>query len=186
MATSISAEELIKVGLTHYEGTFSDGQSANNKLDLSYQRLSVHPKLFRRIVLGLCEIADPYKPEFTVGNPDGATGIAGAVALEMDVYCLHLAKTTDKSIDYATSIDEFSASQLKSGVIIEDVINRRSTTERVLRLPNLAEKISAVIGIFDRGLPGEARHIDKPVHALATLPIEPTIPLNSPIWQLAE
>ncbi len=179
--SSVSTQELLQVGLMPFEGTFADGQLANNKLDLSYARLSSRPRLFRRIVKGLCEYAEPYKPEFTIGNPDGATGIAGAVALEMDLHCIHLAKTPDKGIQYATTIDEFSVLQVQRGVLIEDVLNRRSTSQKVLRLPHLADKISAVIGIFDRGMPGEVRSIDKPVHSLVTFPIPPVLHDNSDI-----
>lgn len=177
--SSVSTQELLLAGLMPFEGTFADGQPANNKLDLSYARLSSRPRLFRRIVQELCEYAEPYKPEFTIGNPDGATGIAGAVALEMDLHCIHLVKTHNKGIKYATTIDEFSVSQVQRGVLIEDVLNRRSTSQKVLQLPHLADKISAVISIFDRGMPGEAHFIDKPVESLVKFPIAPELPDNS-------
>lgn len=181
----VSAEELLEVGFMRYEGVFADGQPANNKLDLGYPNLAPHTALFRKIVLGLCEVAEQYKPEFTVGNPDGATGIAGAVALEMDLYCVHLVKRAG-NIEYSMLFDEDAVNQLGSGLIVEDVLNRRSTTKKVLGLPQLAPKISAVIGIFDRGIMGENVELDKKVHALVTQPIEQLLPEDSPLWRYAK
>jgi hypothetical protein len=182
--SAVTAEELLEVGFGPYEGFFTDGQTANNKLDLSYQRLSEHPALFRRVVSGLCELAEPYKPEFTIGNPDGATGLAGAVALEMDIYCLHLAKEPSaNAIRFATTIDKFSMSVLGRGVGIEDVLNRRATTRRVLAMPGMFDKVLAVIGVFDRGMEGEVKEVRKPVHSLIKLPIPAQLEADSTLWK---
>jgi hypothetical protein len=185
--TNVYSEELLDIGFSRYEGTFADGQSANNKLDLSYQRLVEYPHLFRRVIIGLCELAEPYKPEFTIGNPDGATGLAGAVALEMDIHCLHLAKNpVSREISFATSIDKYSLTVLDRGVGVEDILNRRSTTERVLRLPGIFDKVVAIVGVFDRGIEGEVKEISKPVHSLVKQPIPAVLPEESLLWKYTQ
>ena len=175
-------EELLQVGFRRQNTTFAAGKQANNKLELDYETVA-GSKLFNKVVEGLCQLAKPYDPEFIAAVPDGATNFIGPVANRLGTYAVYLKKRP--AIDYAVDLDSHSAACLERGVLLEDVLNSRLTTSRTLQVANLGPKISAVIGIFDRGLPEERVPIDQPVHSLAALPIPAMLPTDSELWQYA-
>jgi hypothetical protein len=180
-------ERLLDVGFGSYEGSFADGQSANNKLELDYAMLSKHPELCNEVVTRLTDLAEIFNPQFIMGVPDGATGFAAAVAarirLQRKIYNPVLTKDgTTQAIDYRGSMDRSLVMALSTGVLIEDVLNRRSTTERVLRISGLAPKITTVIGIFDRSLPEERIDVGKPVYRLAAQEIPAVLTADSELW----
>lgn len=178
-------EQLLEIGFERHNDEFADGQLANNKLELDHQRLSQHLQVYEAVVGRICELAEPYKPEFVIGVPHGATGLAGKVALELgnNVYnpVLKIDKAA-KTMDYATQLDRSIVERLDRGLLVEDVPNRRSSIQRALRVPDLAAKISVVLGVFDRGLPDERKSVDKPVHSIVALEIPAILPSDSELW----
>ena len=171
---------------------FAGDQIANNKFDLGYEQLKKHPALLQEVLDGLCELAescDP-QPEFTVGVPDGATELAGRVALEMGIYCVHLTylDETKERIIYKNEIDENTVECLDSGVIIEDVLNRRTSTSKVLDVPKLEPKVSTVLAILDRAdrnTPDtDVLDINKPIKSLVTVSVPAQLDMQSEIGSL--
>jgi len=181
--------QLMQHGFSRFAGTFADGQAADNKLELDHRSLSQNQNLLTTVVANICELAEPYHPDFVIGVPNGATNLAVAVAKNMrqEVYSPHLAKDdATKLIDYKTEADRDMIAFLGRGILIEDVLNRRRTTRKVLQLAELGPKICAVIGVFDRSVPAERLPVDKPTHALVHQKIPATIGnKNSRFWRYA-
>lgn len=182
-------ERLLDIGLEHYDGFFADDQPANNKLDLGYERVSQHSEVCDEVLYRMYHIARKhrYNPDFIVGVPNGAIGYAARLAAMLEVdYNPHLRKDPNtKKLYYANDIDKDSVSRLQRGILVEDVLNRRSSTRRALRLPGLGPKTTAVIAVFDRGIPEERYAIDKPVHAVVARPIPAELPQIHALWQHA-
>jgi orotate phosphoribosyltransferase len=167
-------QQLLQIGFQRCDPpiTFADGQTANNKLELSYDAVRQHDDVYQRVIVGLFQLARPYKPDFIVGIPNGATEYALQVAIMLDVHQIMLDKDDDtKALSYASTIDYQKVQGLQRGILVEDVINRRSSLERAMRLPDMAAKIVGVIGVFDRGLMAERRSLNVPVQCIATMPI---------------
>ena len=77
-----------------YEGNFATGAAANNKLDL--EQLVVGSATYNAIVRGIGKTAIRYEPDFCVGVPDGATGLAMHVAHRMGIDWYPLQKSDEK------------------------------------------------------------------------------------------
>ncbi|HTB48631.1 MAG TPA: hypothetical protein VK712_00960 [Verrucomicrobiae bacterium] len=179
--------QLLEIGFGPYNGQFTDNQPANNKLNLDYENLNQeqHAELHDEVVSRLCGLAEMFEPEFVIGVPNGAIGLAQAVAVHYSgfVYNPFLKKDeSSKTVGYATPLDQEVAEELSCGVLIEDVLNRRSTTQRVLRIPGLAPKIVAVIGIFDRSVPSERKPVGRPVRSLVSMEIPAIIDEEHELW----
>lgn len=178
--------QLLRVGFRRYDGTFAGGQKANNKTELDYDTLARHPRLLDRVVELMCEEAESYNPDFFVGVPDGATNLAGRVAREYGAYHVSLRRVSKEEMGYKTEIDRSSIAHLGDGVLIEDVLNQLTNTRRALMVEGLDPKILAVIGILNRGMPGEQQPISKPIHSLVTRSIPAILPPSDELWALAK
>jgi len=170
-------EQLLAIGFGRYNGPHASGEQANNKLELGYPTLAKYPEVLERVVAGICDYAEPYEPEFVVGVPHGATGLAAKVASQMDLYYIQLDKS-EGEITYAQQTDGDNMQFLSQGIMVEDVLNRLTNTARALRLRAMAPKIAAVIGVFDRGMLGRREPIEQPIHSLVSLPIGAQLPTD--------
>ena len=126
-------DRLLAVGFGSYDGHFADGQLANNKLDLDYAHVAQDPELLDEVADGLYALAKPFRPQFVIGVPNGATGFAQAVAARFriwsDVRQPVLTKNqVAKTMDYRSGRDESIVAGLSRGILIEDVLNRRAST----------------------------------------------------------
>ena len=182
---------LLEVGFTWQpEKTidFAGGAKANNKLKLgSEEVLQANPVLHDWIVADLTKLALPYEPDFVVGVPEGASGYANAVSgrlsreLDKDIYSVKLTKLPDRTVVFANEVEENTASMLTRGILIEDVINTRSSTKKALDLGSFATQVVAVAAIFDRGIEGKKHDVGRPVLSLVDRPIDPEMDYDDPI-----
>ncbi len=189
MATELG-EQLLQIGFRDFEGEFADGQEANNRVELDSAVLAQHPLIRDVVVSGLADLAEQYRPsfnqpQFIVGVPDGATDLAGWVAYELstkydrEIYVAQLEKTED-GFFFKTPVDEDTVNKCTSGLIVEDTLNRRSSTRKVLWLPGMHGKILAVLAELDRGVEGDYEELDIPVHPLAKIAIPAMLEPDSP------
>lgn len=180
-------DQLLEAGFRRYDGVFAGGQQANNKTELDYETLLRHPQLLNQVVELICEKAEPYKPDFFAGVPDGATGLAERVAQETGAYFVRLKRPSKTEMSYATTADRDRVGCLQGGILLEDVLNRRTNTKRALDIEGLGPKILAVIGILDRSIPEpeDRKTIGKPVHSLVRRPIAPILPDDDELWRFA-
>lgn len=182
-------EGLLREGFQRWDGRHAGGRPANNKLMLDYDSLhDSNLALFRRVIAGLCKLTEAYNPEFVTGVPNGATGYATRVAAELGIQTVTLKKRTfnnEKQLSYASDLDEYTAAELARGVILEDVINSRSSAKVVQEFDGLAPKMVAVVAIFDRGIPSERMDLGIPVSSMASEPIPANLK-RSELWQFAK
>lgn len=186
----VTPEELLAVGLRRCDPpvAFSGGQKANNKAELDHANLRQHPLLLGRVVSQLCDLVQPYEPEFISAVPDGATGYIDLVAIELsrredrDVFGVYLKKCKDRdeTFQYASEIDVNTIQRLGRGALLEDAINRRTNTRKALQVVGMRSKIVMVAAILDRGISGEYDEVDVPVKHIAKRPIKAILPKHSP------
>lgn len=184
-------EELLSLGFSRWEGNFANGEPANNKLSLDHDMLKQDPKLYTMVVRRMCELAEPYRPSFFIGVPQGATGIAKAVAQEYGAHLL--SPTPEIKKDYATKTMSYANTQSSrivrcsgNGVLVEDVFRTGSSTEKALALPYMAGKIIAGVCVFDRRISGNCLDLPIEVHSVAQEPIPTMLKEESELWQYSE
>jgi hypothetical protein len=176
-------DRLLSVCLERHEGRFASGQKANNKLDL--EKLANDPELEQFVVESLAGRVLEHAPEFVVGIPDGATQLAGKVAVNSGLYLAHLKKNDQdpNKFEFASWADEEAICEpLNRGVLIEDVFNRFTNTRRALAIPLLAKRIVAVEAIWDRGLPAYREQLDIPCGSIISEHIPDQLPDDSDLW----
>jgi orotate phosphoribosyltransferase len=171
-----------------YEGRFSNGERANNKLDLDLLNRR-DPDLFTDCIIGLGKISLKHEADFVVGVPDGATMLAKGVSVSYHLRHVELFKYGDsKEVEIRFDEDEMSLERehINRGLVIEDVTRTFSNIRKVLELPELEGKIVAAAAVFDRGDTTLRNRLPVPFEALAQLYIPPMLPPGSTLWQYAD
>jgi hypothetical protein len=176
-------DRLLAHGLRHFEGTLASGEEGNIKLEADYKTLAQNPQLLEDVVEVICEEADPYKPDFFVGVPDGATDLAQRVAREYGKFCVNLRRASREAMDYATGIDRDALLYLEDGVLVEDVLRRGTNTERAISVNGLRRKLKAEVVVFNRGDLAQPRGLALPVRSVVHRPIPAIVSEDNPIWQ---
>jgi orotate phosphoribosyltransferase len=176
-------EEILRASFLRFDTTFADGQSANNKFDADAIRNS--SGLRTRVADAVAYLVLEYMPDMIVAVPNGANWLGIDIAWRLGTANLLLKKDENNGrIDYLPDGQEALESARKV-VIIEDVINRRSTTSKVLALSGMRDRAVAVCAIFDRGVEGEIQNISVPVNAVYALAIPGMLESNSLLWDFA-
>lgn len=180
---AIIRKKLLEQYFHLYEGepiTLSAGDKANNKLDL--EPMSQDASMRELVIPALGGMVMKHNPDFVVGVPNGATWLAGAVAVETGCNVANLVKDGDGSIDYEDSyIDrEVVSASLRGGVLIEDVTRTLKNVRRALEVPDLSAKITAVVTVWDRN-PYSMRRLmpAQPLEALISEHIPEILPDNA-------
>jgi len=175
---------LLTAGFERYSGKFKGNQYANNKVILDFEKVHKNKQLYPRVLGGLCRLVAQHNPDFVVGVPDGATGYADAVARNLRIDVIHLAKDKQHHrMEFATEDDRVLADLLQRGVLIEDVPNRRTSLKEAVDL--LGAKVIRAVGIFDRGVPGELIDIGIGVDSLVHEPIPAELSQRHELWHFA-
>ncbi len=179
---------LLEIGFSHASDNLSSNAPINNKLELDFATVSQYPDVLKKVTERLCEIVEPYQPEFVMGVPDGATGYAARVAWELDIYNPHLDRRGDREIAFATDIDSDSVRRLSRGALIAAVIDKFTDVNQVLRLDGMPETINIVAGVFDRGKAAWRQESSPsiPHHSAVSKPIPPQLGSRSRLWKYAK
>lgn len=163
-----------------YNGTYASGVAANNKLDL--EALGYYLELEALAVNGLTELVRPYKPDLIVPVPDGANRLGRQIAMALGIDAMILRKdSVTKEITMKPGAEQIFAAA-KRIVVVEDVLNQRTTTSRVLALPWIGERTQAVVGVWDRGDPAARPTLAVPVQSLVEEFIPAELPQDSEYW----
>lgn len=176
-------EQLLAACLQPFEGTFKNGERANNKL--IFDKLSSdNPELYERVVKQLSNFALQAEADFVVPVPDGARQLARDVAAQSDSTFIDLIKDTDQDImDFASDDDRQRCLNQMRGVIVEDVFNRFTNTRKVLDIPIIAERAVLAAAIFDRGHPYTRNELFIDHRAIATQYIPALLTPEHPAWE---
>lgn len=88
---------------------------------------------------------------------------------------------------FEREIDRITCSHLERGMLLEDVINTRASTNRVFAIPELAERLVAIEAIWDRGRQPEDHAHNPPVPTGAVIAeyISPILQDESELWEYA-
>jgi adenine/guanine phosphoribosyltransferase-like PRPP-binding protein len=172
--------ELIATCLVQEDYRQANGAQSNNKFIV--ERMQTNPELMRRVVSELGWLATSLQPDLLLPAPDGANWLAEAISLETGIDFGLLHKSDDGTIEPLPDTRE-KLESADAVVIIEDVLNRLTTTKKVLSMPDTAGKVSAVIGVFDRG-PTDRDPLSIPVQALLRLPVPDQLPTDDKLWRL--
>jgi hypothetical protein len=172
--------ELIATCLVQEDYVQANGAQSNNKFVV--ERLQTKPELSRRVVGELGRLVTSFRPDLLLPVPDGANWLAEAVSLETEIDYGLLHKSDDGSIEALPDTREKLASA-GTVVVIEDVLNRLTTTNKVLEIPGTADKVAAVVGVFDRG-PTDRDPLDIPVQALLRRPLADQLSMDDKLWRL--
>ncbi len=183
-------QDLFGLGFDRWDGEFANGESANNKLSIDHYVLKKDPELYRRVVRRMCELAEPYRPTFFIGVPNGATGIAATVAQEYGAHLLNPTPKLEKDdntkvMSYADWDSSRIVRSCGTGIIIDDVFRTGSSIEKALALPHMAGKIMAGICVFDRSVPDNRLELPIQIHAVAQEPIPIMLSEDSALWRFA-
>jgi orotate phosphoribosyltransferase len=180
---------LLKAGLVFGEFSFSGGQKANHKLELDYDHIKQDSQLYLEVIDRLAELAEPWQPDFVVGVPNGATRIGLSVGLNLKTvsHCVQLRKD-DGHFSYSTlAVDAENARRGSRGVIVEDVVNRRTNTLKVLNMNGLGEKIVGAVAIWDRAIDNDPLRQSLPIElkSIVTEPVPSMLPDGHEFWGYA-
>lgn len=187
-------EELLSIGLVRSEGViYSNGEPGNNIIDIDHAKLKKHPAIYKKVVTRICKLAEPYKPEFFIGIPDGATEIAETAAKEYGIpvfeFNPRLVKCDPitRKMGYADALGRVIVQSLGSGVIIDDVFRKGSNLLKALEVPKLADNLALSVSVYDRSMPNTElvipEHID--VVSVAGRPVPTMLEDDSALWQYA-
>ena len=180
-------EEFLRTCFEPFDGEFASGKKANNKIEA--ENIYDHNELFEAIALRLGQAVLEHNPEFVVGVPDGATKLADAVALRCDLQAVHLKRTgpNREKMEFKDNFldREVICRPLSRGVLIEDVFNEFTNTRKSLAIPELSERIVAVVGILDRG-PRRRQEPAVPCRALIRKRIPNELWRYSRMWKYAD
>jgi hypothetical protein len=181
-------ERLLKAGIGHYNKRFVSGVEANNKLDLDFETINRFPELRTDVLNGLGKLAVVHAPDLIVPIPNGANGYGSKVARALGIDFMILGKNpVTKDIFY--NIGDLAAlMKYRRIVLVEDVPNALTTTNTVLAMRGMAERVVGVIGIWDRGDP--AIRLPLPGGVAVSSIVQEYIPAqlgpDSPLWDYAE
>lgn len=189
---AITASELVAASFEWGETTYAAGATATHKLTMDYEAMEQHPLLLWRLVRAMTEAVAPYRPDYIAGVPNGATGYAGAVALELsgrddrDVFLVHLKKDT-AGVRFKTDIDRDTAGRLSRAALIEDVFNTgKSTRESIDCLRSAGSEVVAVVAGFDRGNDTARPDLGVPLHSIAAAYIPPDLTPGTDVLRYIE
>lgn len=177
-------KSILKTCFLKCETRFASGQKANNKLDL--ERIATDPHLRKKVVEEIASITKVYNPDFVVGVPQGANWLAADVAFRLDIQKVVLSKNpSTNTMSFATNEDKLKCQKLSHGIIIEDVFSRYTNTRRVLKIPQVANRIVAAISIWDRGLDNGREPLSIKAESLIKLNIPSWLSADSELWRYA-
>lgn len=180
----ISTPEQMREGILttcfiKYDGQLSNGDNANNKLDLDL--LAENPELEAQIIYGLGSMAVNLNPDYIAGVPQGGSRLADRVSANFDLPQIVLKKVEDedgyKYIAPAADYEDKKINHAQSIVVIEDVVR----TGKNVRLAVSAvgrSKLAGVIAVFDRS-PYHPSRADLSVNSLVEESIPELIAPNS-------
>jgi adenine/guanine phosphoribosyltransferase-like PRPP-binding protein len=171
-------DELIATCLVEADYRQASGLPSNNKLVV--ERLRDNDQLARQVVGNLAHLAIGHEADFLLPVPDGANWLAEAVSLETGIDYGLLHKADDGTVEALPDTDE-QLTDASRVVIVEDVLNRLTTTRKVLAVPTVADKAKAVIAVFDRG-PVDRDRLKLPMEAILRLPIAAILPKDDKLW----
>ena len=177
-------EEILQCCFGRFKGTLSNGDPANNKIDLDL--LSKNPELLVRCVTDLGRLALDFRPDFVTAVPNGATWLAEAIAAKHNLELIKLFKYPDNGeIDFYSKEDEALSQSISRGVLIEDVARTLYNMHNVLALPELEKKFIGACAVFDRGDPNRRRSLPIPFRSLVSYYIPPVLLADSRLWSYA-
>jgi hypothetical protein len=179
-------ERILATCFDRYEGTFANGETANNKLDgekAQYNHV-LRPMITRR----LAKLVLRHNPDFVVAVPTGANWLARDIAEQHDLALVRLRRDprNRERMEFYGSGDKEACEAYERGVLLEDVINRFTNTHRALRIPLLRQKIVAEAAIWDRGPKEDREEPGFPYEALIDEPIPALLPADSSLWEYAQ
>lgn len=179
-------ERILTTCFDRYDGTFANGEVANNKLD--GERAQYNHVLRPMIVRRMGKLVLRHKPGFVTAVPAGANWIARDVSEQYDLALVRLRRDPRKPgrIVFDSPKDKEICESHGRGVLIEDVINRFTNTHRVLQIPALKQRIVAEVAMWDRGPKGDREEPDFPHEALIDEPIPALLQDDSPLWEFAK
>jgi len=171
-------ETIFRLCFDRYEGRLAGGQKANNKLDL--ERVANVLSLRGQVAHNVASLVIPCEVDLLVSTPRGGDWLTKDMAQILGVEYLLLNKDEDKNFTYFSGGAERVASSEKL-VIVDDLMNRRTNTNKVLALPGMAERAAAAVAIFDRN-PDMKSALPISQHAWFEEYIAEELPDSDPHW----
>ncbi len=177
-------EQILQTCFERYEGNFSAGDPANNKLNID--RLAGNPELKNYCVREIGSLAIDNQVDFVTAVPNGANWVAEEVADSYELPFVELYKRPDtRQIDFRTEEDYELACMFDGGLIIEDAARTFHNLLICLGLKPLDRKVSIAVSIFDRGDPTSRKPLPINYRALVAEYIPPLLPVDSTYWEYA-
>lgn len=147
---------------------FADGQESDNKIDM--EEIYKHSRVLRLVLQALGKLAIPYRPDCIVPIANGADQLGVHLGVWLDLPVAFLKKDRVepglKTFLFRTEGDEKLALESANIIMLEDAATRRTSTSGALQIPILRRKTRAVLEVWDRAAPGEARPLPVPEHVL--------------------
>ncbi len=176
-------KDILGLCFDRYDGTFADGQEANNKLDL--ELVKQLPSLAALVSYKMATMVVSHNPDLLVSTPKGADWLTRRVAGRLGVAALILNKNeTTKEFTYSEDGEE-TVAQSDRLVIVDDVLNRLTNTGKVYALPGIAEHAVAIAGIWDRN-PSRETKVPIPTEAIIVEEIPDMLPASHSLWNHAK
>jgi hypothetical protein len=171
-------ETIFRLCFDRYEGTLAGGQTANNKLDL--ERIEKVLSLRGRVAHNVASLVIPCEADLLVSTPRGGDWLTKDMAQILGIEYLLLGKDKSKNFAYFSGGAERVASSERVA-IVDDLMNRRTNTNKVLALPGVAERAVAAVAIFDRN-PAMEPALPIPQYAWFEEYIAEMLPESDPHW----
>lgn len=160
------------------EFQFANNETANNKLNLEI--IENRPGIRSRVIARMAHMVTAHHPDLIIATPNGANWLASDISWQSGVGRLLLDKNNETGDFSYLPHGEAAVEKSQRIVIVEDVLNKLTNTGKVYRLPGVAERTEAVIGIWDRN-PDRESTLPVPVEALITHAIPNMLPEDSPL-----
>ena len=174
--------QILRTSFGRYDGSLASGAHANNKLDL--EQIQNKRCLRRRVANGVAELVLPHNPQMIVAVPDGANQLGADVAAILRVPAYKLRKDPHtKEFSYLPGVQR-AVRTLGRVVLIDDVFNRLTNTNKALALPDMTEHVVVLAGIWDRN-PHRTNVPDVPLEVLISEEILEELSDDSPLWSFA-
>jgi orotate phosphoribosyltransferase len=173
--------ELLACTLVPNDQPLASGKFSNNKLDI--ERVEHTFMLRARVAAGMANLMKKYRPNAIVSTPRGADWIALECAWQLGKSVVFLDKNKEtKEFSYRHE-GERIVKAVDRLVIVDDVLNDLTSTGKVYRLPHMAERTQAIVGVWDRN-PNRETTLPVPIDALVSEEIPLQLPPDSPLWNI--
>jgi orotate phosphoribosyltransferase len=178
-------ETIIDAGVWEFgDFAFAGGQPANNKFQMDrvlrepYQESVVRP-------LGLMALS--FVPDVLIGVPTGGTLFAERLGEATGINVAQMSKSEDapgsKTYDFATERDRELVVGAETVVIVEDVLNRRTSTLGMLQNVAIRSRARVVVTPLDRGVKSQQKAVCIPVEAIVQEEVPDIITPDHPFFQ---